>query len=252
MIYDICGGDDADYLEAGWDLSKTNKAKELFVVITDSCDKTKVIGLIESWGVTVNSSWEAKMAQDNIDEKMPFTSILQTGGLGQVVDSELVEAFKGRTHFTKAQTRQIWTAIAPLSFTLEVSFVAIQSPVNEVIGAIQLLQRMASPVIKEDLIDSYKTVLQETINGIRSGTVPDAGTLNTILGYIPNELTVDLFDKYYSNVKYILTDVSFTDADMLLHHESRTSIKQNVSLSFTSTTSVNKEDIEQIGGRLPQ
>ena len=108
--------DDAVPERAGWvDIGHMNPW--LFCTITDFCDGREVIGKITSISTSQSSDYETKMAQDNIDDKVPWTAILQTGGLGQIVDNALVEAFRGRTHYTKSQTRLVWTGTSPVDIS---------------------------------------------------------------------------------------------------------------------------------------
>jgi len=245
-VYDLCVNPQDPLLIRGWDLSKHALLPELFAVITDICDGSQVTGLITSMSVNMGSQWDSKMSQDNIDDKIPWSAILQTGGLGQVVDLDIIKAFKGRTHFTKDQTRQIWVGTSPIAIEMELEFVAHENPLQEVSGAVALLQRMSLPTIKESLVDSYQTVINETINSIRSGQTPDLATLNTILGYIPTEITVSVFDDLFDS-KYLITDVSYSDSEMLRGsqkgEDTKSNLKQSVSVSFISTTSLNKQDV---------
>ena len=241
MNYDLCVDQNDPLLVRGWDIENTTLSPHLFAIFTDICNGGQVNGLLTSINVGIGSEWDSKMSQDNIDDKVSWSSILQTGGLGQVVDADIIKAFKGRTHFTKDQTRQIWTGTSPVDINIEVAFVAITNPLQEVASAIALLQRMTSPTIKDSLVDSYKDVLNATINGIRDGKAPQPSELNNILGFIPSEITISVLDELF-DAKYILMSVDYSDGD-ILRNKDGVMMAANVSLQFKSTTSLNKADI---------
>jgi len=213
----------------------------LFCTITDFCGNIEVVGKIISMSTSQSSQWTTKMEQDNIDDKLPWTAILQTGGLGQIVSSDLVEAFKGRTHYTKSQTRLVWTGTAPIDIQLEVEFLAIKDPDLEVGTPIQWLRKMVAPELKESLIDSYKDIISSTISGISAGVKPDIGELDNILGYVPHPITLSIFD-YVFATEYYMTSIDVSDSEMLIIKDGH-SIKQVASMSFMSVDALNKTDI---------
>lgn len=224
----------------GW-LDRGTLSPHLFCTVTDHIEEREVVGIITDISESLSSSWANKFEQDNIDDKTPWSAMLQAGSMGQITDSDIIEAFKGRTHYTKAQTKQIWTGTSPLNISLTLSFVAFRNGANEVDRAISFLQQMTSPILKESLIDSYKNVYNETINSIRSGVKPDSATLDTILGYIPNNITLSMFENVYVT-EYILMNVDVSDSSILRTKEGDR-VAQSVSLSFESVQSLNKEDI---------
>jgi len=213
----------------------------LFCTITDFCDNREVVGKIISMSTSQSSQWTTKMEQDNVDDKLPWTAILQTGGLGQIVASDLVEAFKGRTHYTKSQTRLVWTGTAPVDIQLEVEFLAIKDPDLEVGTPIQWLRKMVAPQLKESLIDSYKDVISSTISNISAGVKPDIDKLDDILGYTPHPITLSIFE-YVFLTEYYMTSISVSDSEMLIVKDGY-SIKQIASMSFMSVDALNKTNI---------
>ena len=237
--YDLCM-EEGDPIKVGW-VDQGDLNKELFAEITDKCLGYTVVGYLASLDVSHSASWESKMAQDNIDDKIPWTAILQTGGLGQVLDSDIVEAFKGRTHFTKSQTRQVWTDTAPLNVSMTLLFIAFKDAKQEVELPTVILEKMISSEIKESLTDSYKNVINETINSIQAGEIPSLESIDDILGYIPNELNIYPLDRKYK-ARWIINDVSYSDSEVLIDGYGSKVIRE-VTLGITSTTSLNKSDI---------
>jgi len=235
--------DDAVPQRSGWvDTGHLNDW--LFCTITDFCDNIEVVGKIISISTSQSSQWTTKMEQDNVDDKLPWTAILQTGGLGQIVSSDLIEAFRGRTHYTKSQTRLVWTGTSPVDIQLEVEFLAIKNPDLEVGTPIQWLRKMVAPELKESLIDSYKDVISSTVSNISAGIKPDINELDNILGYTPHPITLSIFE-YVFATDYYMTSISISDSEMLIIKDGH-SIKQVASMSFMSIDALNKTDIAPI------
>ena len=224
----------------GW-IDRGVLSEYLFCTITDHENDREVVGKIANHSEVVTSMWQSRMEQDNMDDKTPWTALLQSGGLGQISDSFLVEAFKGRTHYTKAQTKQIWTGSAPIQLELELEFVALSNPAVEVGQPLPFLQMMVSPQLKPSFIASYTPIINETITSLQSGVAPDPSILNDILGFIPNEVTVTLYEHLFV-AQYIITSCSSSDSEMLIH-KNGDKIKRTISLSLSSTESLNKDDI---------
>ena len=226
----------------GW-VNSGDVANFLFCSITDFCLGVEVIGKVVSVSESLTSQWDTKMAQDNLDDKLPFSHILQSGGLGDIVDSDIIKAFKGRTHYTKSQTQLVWVGTAPVNISLELEFMAINDTALEVEIPIQMLKKMVVPELKENLIGTYKDAISDTISAISNGTKPDENTLDSIMGYVPNFVSVSIFEHVYDiETNYILTDVSYSDGDML-RYKNGDRTRQVVSLTFQTEKSVNKTDI---------
>lgn len=226
----------------GWlDIGYLNES--LFCTITDYCNGLEVIGKLTSISHGVDSDWSPEMAQDNIDDKVPFMAYLQTGAGAEITDATIIDAFKGRTAYTKQQSELVWKGTSPINVSLTLEFMALRNTALEVENAITALMKMVLPVIKPSIIAEFKDVISATISAISNGGTSgeDFSQLDNILGYIPNKVVVScLTDKY--STEWYLASVNVSDSE-IIRHKNGDMIRQSVDLELVSVSGLSKEDI---------
>lgn len=210
----------------------------LFAHITDTKTNETVIGLMTSKSISVNSEYMSKFEEDNADEKLPFTAILQTGGIEKVTGLDFASVFEGRTHYTKQQSLQVWTSISPLEISLEVAFRATKDAFTEVTLPIQKLRQFLSPILKESLTEAHKKQIEETIKKKDKKGITEY--LEGVLGHVPNRIALGFLGNFF-NEKYRLLSVS-ESVDKVRIDKFGNQVYQTVSLEFRSDRSLNKED----------
>jgi hypothetical protein len=180
-----------------------------------------VIGYIGT-GTTrqLQSNWQSPFEQANVGSLLSKTAgVLQT--------------FIGATSITTFSSTQVWDGNRPLSFNLNLVFIAMSDPKNEVMEPLRLLEEFASPELKNLMPVDSDDVLVKLGKVFGGGGKEEDAT-----GRIPGMVNLNIGDRM------LIPDCVIENITTPLDKERDSNgnlLRAEVSLSIATKTMLNRD-----------